>query len=258
MDAVIVTFNSARDLAAQLACEPLRDAFDRIYVVDNGSSDETVAIAQSFGTEVVERCGNDGFAAGVNAGAALTRGPMFAILNPDIQFDDNSAVQTLVRGFEVSDVALVAPALRLPDGTLQDSARAVPGPADLLVRRLLSSDRGVVTPARLDDVPWVVGACVIVRRTAFDQIGGFDESFTLYFEDVDFCVRLWSSGWRVRLDPGVVVRHEHAASSRQSLFGRAMRLHTRSAMRFFRKHPDMVFRAGRRRVMRPQTGPSAE
>jgi N-acetylglucosaminyl-diphospho-decaprenol L-rhamnosyltransferase len=246
-----VTYNSAADLRKQLACGPLREAFPRIVVVDNDSTDDSVAVAEAAGVEVIRRARNDGLAAAVNEGARRLNGDAFAVLNPDVLLDRATAVECLARHFDDAGVGAVAPALRLPDGRLQDSARSVPSPRQLAERRLRNREVGAVRSDEPVDVDWVVAAFLLVRRRAFDDVEGFDEGFRLYFEDVDFCVRLWSRGWTIRLDPTVVARHEHRADSRRSPFSRAFRQHLRSAARFFARHPDLLLSTGRRRLGRP-------
>lgn len=250
MDALIVTHNSAQDLQGQLVCGPLREAFPHIVVVDNDSDDDSASVAEAAGAEVVRRRRNDSLSAAINAGARRIGGDLFALLNPDVLLDDAAAVQSLAGHFDESAVGAVAPALRLPSGRLQDSARAVPSPRQLAARRLLQRELGLVRSDEPVDVDWVVAAFLIIRRRAFEEVGGFDERYRLYFEDVDFCVRLWSGGWSVRLDPTVVARHEHRAESRGSIFDRAFREHVRSAARFFAHHPDLLLSAGRSRLVR--------
>jgi GT2 family glycosyltransferase len=252
MDALIVTHNSHEDLRRALACAPLREAFPRIVVVDNDSVDDSVALAKAAGAEVLPRGRNDSLAAAVNEGVRRIGGELFAVLNPDVLLDHASAIDALARHFDDPLIGAVAPALRLPDGRLQDSARAVPTPRQLARRRFGGRDLGAVHSDQPVDVDWVVAAFLIVRRDAFDDVGGFDEGYRLYFEDVDFCVRLWSAGWSVRLDPTVVVRHEHRAGSRGSPLGRAFRMHVRSAGRFFARHPDLLLATGRDRLARPK------
>ena len=138
------------------------------------------------------------------------------------------------------------PALVLPDGTLQDSARWVPTPLDLVVRRISRNDRGAVRVTNPVDVDWVTGACLVIRRCAFDQIGGFDERYFLYFEDVDLCVRLRAAGFRVRYDPTVRLRHDYRAASRASARTPETRHHIRSALRFFQRTPGALLPRRRR------------
>jgi N-acetylglucosaminyl-diphospho-decaprenol L-rhamnosyltransferase len=250
MDAVIVTHNSARDLQAQLACGALRRAFPRIVVVDNASTDGSPDVARRAGVEVIRRGVNDGLAAALNEGMRGSGSELVALLNPDVLLDDETLPHRLAGLFEDAAVGLAAPALILPGGERQDSVRRLPAPGELLVRRLTGARHGEIRADAATDVAWAVLAFVAVRRTAFEDVGGFDEGFHLYFEDVDFCVRLWSRGWRVRHDPALSARHEHRAASRRSLVGRAMRRHVRSAARFYALHPDLLFATGRRRLVR--------
>lgn len=240
MEAVVVSHNSAADLEGLLECESLRRAFSRVILVDNASTDGSPEMAERAGVEVLRRSGNSGFAAAVNEGVSRTTGSLVAVLNPDIRFETDDVTARLAEHFAKPRVGLVAPALVLPDGTLQDSAREVPMPVDLLLRRWRRKDHGSVSPAIASDVPWVVGACIILRRSAFEDIGGFDRRFLLYFEDVDLCVRLRDRKWSVLVDPAVTVSHYHRAASRRSLLGWSTRQHIRSALRFYRAHPQYL------------------
>ncbi len=235
MDLVIVTHDSADDLRGMPASTI--DAFDRLIVVDSASTDDTREVAAGLGAEVLARA-NTGFGAAANAGARMTDGDVFALMNPDIRIEDPDVVEAMERLFdEDPNVGLAAPVLRLPDGTTQDSARRVPTPVNIVRRRWADRTSGIVAPGERAAVPWVVGACVFVRRDAFEQVGGFDPRFFLYFEDVDLCVELRRAGWRVVLDPDLVVAHDHRGESRRSLTGWATRRHIESSVRFWRKHP---------------------
>jgi GT2 family glycosyltransferase len=248
MDAVIVTHNSARDLEGLVGSRTMHAAFDRLIVVDNASTDDSVDLARAAGAEVVQRGVNDAFGAAANAGAQLTRGDAFCLLNPDIRFDRTHDVRRLARHLAQPNIGAVAPALVLPDGRLQDASRDIPTPLELVQRRLGGSTSGARFSDAPADVPWAVGACLVLRREAFDAVGGFDESYRLYFEDVDLCVRLREAGWRVHSDGGVLVRHHHRAESRRSLTGWATRQHVRSAVRFFRRNPAFLLRPSAPRV----------
>lgn len=242
MDAVVVTHNSARDLEGLVACRPLREAFDRLIVVDNASSDRSVQIARDAGAEVIARDVNDAFGAAANLGAQRTRGDAFCLLNPDIRFDRSGDLAALAGHLAQPGVGAVAPALVLPDGRLQDSCRDIPTPRELIERRLHGSTAGARWGAEPADVPWAVAACLLLRREAFDAVGGFDVRYRLYFEDVDLCLRMREAGWRVRADQRVRVQHFHRADSRASLTGWATRQHVRSAARFFAGHPAFLVR----------------
>jgi GT2 family glycosyltransferase len=234
MEAVVVTANSAQDLRGLISCRPLRNSFTRIVVVDNASTDGSPEMAEEADLYVVRK-DPGGYGEAVNLGARHTRGDHFAVLNPDIQFYDDSVVERLMMHFRDSAVGLVAPGLRLLNGEMQDSARSVPSPIDLLLRRLrIDPTRGVVSEP--GDPDWVVGACFLVSREAWDRIDGFDERYHMYFEDVDLCRRLRTAGWLVRYDSTVIVEHAHRAASRKSFFGLASRRHLRSATLFYLLH----------------------
>lgn len=235
MHAVIVSYNSAQDLQGFFEVESEVRAFDEVIVVDNGSSDGSPDVAAASGAQVIEQT-NVGFGRAANVGAEATTGPAFMLLNPDIRVDEQSVPAALASHLS-EDVGLVAPALRLPDGSLQDSARTVPTPMNLVRRRVTGQDRGRVTRTTPGPVPWVVGACVVASRVAFEAVDGFDPRFFLYFEDVDLCVRLEDAGWETWLDPQSVIRHDHRGASRGSLMSSPARRHMASALRFYRKHP---------------------
>ena len=161
MEAVIVTYNSADDLSSMLSSSKLQRCFSRILVVDNASTDDSREIAASVGLEVIARPENDGYGAAANIGIGLTHGEFVALLNPDIHLQNEDIVMQLKDHFAQREVGLVAPALQLPDGRLQDSAREVPIPLDLFRRRLSGRDLGRIDSTTPQDVPWVVGAFMI-------------------------------------------------------------------------------------------------
>jgi N-acetylglucosaminyl-diphospho-decaprenol L-rhamnosyltransferase len=245
MDAVIVTHNSAHDLRALIAGATTVPAFSKVVVVDNASTDDTRDIAARAGLEVLAQDVNRGFAHAVNLGVARTEGPAFAVMNPDVRLAE-ADLDRLAAHLGDEAVGAVAPALVLPGGEVQDSARRVPSPLDLVVRRFTGRQPDAVRGTGVVDVDWAVAACLVIRRRAFDSVSGFDGSFFLYFEDVDFGVRLRAAGYRVRYDPTVRVSHDHRAASRSSLLARATRHHVSSATRFYARNPRYVL--GRRGV----------
>jgi N-acetylglucosaminyl-diphospho-decaprenol L-rhamnosyltransferase len=241
MDAVTVSTNDERHLEGFFTNDAILRSFDRVIVVDNESEDRTYAIAAGAGATVVRRK-RGGYGAAINTGAELTYGSHFAVLNPDIRFFRDDVVTRLMRHFDDPSVGIAAPALELLDGRLQDSARRTPTPMNLVLRRRVVREAGAVREA--GDVDWVVGACFIVRRDVWESVGGFDESYFLYFDDVDLCTRVRQLGWSIRFDPAVVVQHAFQAASRKSLTAPATRHHMRSALRFFRRNPRYLLGVG--------------
>lgn len=248
MDAVIVTYNSALPLAALTRSQTTLAAFSRVLVVDNASSDDTRLVAQAAGLEVKQLARNVGFGAAANVGIAETSGEFVTLLNPDIELLNSGSIDMLCGHFTDPRVAIVAPALVLPHGEIQDSARVVPTPGNLVWRRVRQRRAGALDSEDPTDVAWVVGAMMVLRRAAFEQVDGFDARYHVYFEDVDLCVRLRRAGWLVRLDPTVTLGHQHAAASRKSLMGWSTRQHIRSAAMFYSRFPRFLVSAGKPRV----------
>jgi GT2 family glycosyltransferase len=241
--AVIVSYNVAELLVR--CVESLRaDGVERIVVVDNASADGSVEAVRAAdpGVEVVALAENVGFGAGVNRGAARTTEPFLLVLNPDVEVEAGST-KVLVDALGADPgLAVVGPRIETPDGELYPSARTFPDmgdaaghaflhflwPANPFSRRyrMLDWDHG---DAR--DVDWVAGTHLLVRRQAWDQVGGFDEAFFMYMEDVDLCWRLHRAGWRVGYEPGARVRHAIGRSTDQTPY-RMIAAHHRSLLRY--------------------------
>lgn len=177
------------------------------------------------GVEVLSLAGNPGFAAAANQGAARGDAPWILFLNPDCFPSAGDVEELLARARALPGAAAVGPCLRGPDGV---AARA--GGVDLAgLARWLER----VGPSRgLTEVDWVAGTCLLVRREAWQQVGGFDERYFLYCEDVDLCRRLRRRGWRVAVAGSVGVTHLGGASfpdepTRRAEYRRARRLYLR-------------------------------
>jgi GT2 family glycosyltransferase len=178
------------------------------------------------------------------------------VLNPDVEVAGPAALKSLVAFMEGHPRAgAVGPRLLNPDGTTQTSARPFPSPLAMAghasaVRRLPSArraaERYLRTPpvGSASRVDWLLGAAMLIRRDAYEDVGGWDERFFLYLEDTDFCRRLGSHGWEVWYLPMVALRHLHARESdptEGSLFrSRARRAHIRSLVRFFLRYPELI------------------
>jgi GT2 family glycosyltransferase len=185
---------------------------DRLVVVDDGSSDDSVAWLRDAGVEVLERAAGGGFAAAVNAGlAAVADCDAVALLNTDVEV----APDWLSRMAEVLAAApgvgaVACKMVRMDDPAVIDDA------GDLLRRDGVCEQRGRGRPdgARFDTAAAMWGACAgaaLYRRTALAGIGGFDESYGMYLEDVDVALRLRLAGWACRYEP-VVARHAGGGS----------------------------------------------
>lgn len=210
---VIVNWNAGDALAACLdsvAADPPRDGPGRreVIVVDNASEDQSLALARARvpGIRLVETGSNLGFAAGANRGAAAASGDVLVFLNPDARVRPG-AIDALVDALAVVPGAGIAGGgLRDPRGRWQPaSARFGP------IRHLLLD----TTPGRLGArrrrtphvVEWVYGTFVAVRRDVFARLGGFDEAYFCYGEDMDLCHRAVRLGIRTIHVPGAIAEH---------------------------------------------------
>jgi GT2 family glycosyltransferase len=250
VDVIIVHYDTPSLLQCCLAsllsthCAPIQ----QIVVVDNASPGHTVRhIASEFPrAEFVFQDSNVGFAAACNEGIRHTHSPYCLILNPDTLITGRD-VETIVGSMsELSDAGVVAPRLLNPDGSLQLSCRRFP---TLLAVLLRATHLEALLPGPVDEylmrgwdhaqrsrVDWVIGACMLLRRAAIEEVGLLDEGFFLYYEDTDLAFRLAESGWNVYYDPTTAVGHEHRRESAGLLPRRATRVHLRSLARLFCKH----------------------
>lgn len=178
-----------------------------------------------------------GFAANHNRAYVGCQQPYFCVANPDIRLSSNP-FPGLLEAMKDPRVGLVAPLVLSPQGVPEDNARRFPTPWNLGLK-LLGLDDGrhhlhPVTHPAPEPVQWVAGMFLLFRSEAFQDVGGFDAKFHLYYEDVDICARLWKAGWKVVCDPGVTVIHEAQRASRHN--PRYMRWHAASMARYFFKH----------------------
>ncbi|AGS20641.1 glycosyltransferase [Rhizobium etli] len=175
-----------------------------------------------------------GFGANHNQAFRFCETKLFAVLNPDIRLA-NDPFPELVIALKKTHGGVIAPTVRYPDGGLEDSARHFPTVPSLLRKLMgLGDGRVVIKGAEPQDVDWTAGMFLLFPTRVFSELNGFDEGFFLYYEDVDICTRLWKSGERVILHPGVVVIHAAQRASRRNL--RYMKWHLTSMARYLGKY----------------------
>jgi GT2 family glycosyltransferase len=176
-----------------------------------------------------------GFGANHNAAFRLAAGQMFCVMNPDIRLAKNP-FPLLLSELDRLDGAVIAPITLSPSGQCEDSVRRFPSPFSLAMKVIGAGD-GRYPFARGDDTftaDWVGGMFMLFRAEEFRRLGGFDEGFFLYYEDVDICTRLWKIGGKVLACPQAEVVHHAQRTSRRQL--RYMRWHVSSMARYFAKH----------------------
>lgn len=233
--AVIVSHQSAGCLRACLeACLLHVSPSEGVVVVDNSSTDDSVRVASSVpGVTVLPNPDNPGFAAGVNQGIrALPSAELVLVLNPDAVLQ--TGITPLVRCFDDPLTAIAAGALcdqnRQPQRGF--TLRRFPTPAALALETLTinrawpgnSVNRRWrcldLDLTRSQDAEQPAGAFLLIRREAWKAVGGFDEGFRpVWFEDVDFCLRVTQSGFRIRYEPLALAVHEGGHSIRSVDWG---------------------------------------
>jgi N-acetylglucosaminyl-diphospho-decaprenol L-rhamnosyltransferase len=193
-----------------------------------------------------------GFAANVNRGVAETKGEFVVVANPDTEPAPD--VVAILAEFAADDArrGIVGPQLRYPDGRLQPSRRRFPTVTGTLVRRTplryaarpfeRQRDHYMLDEQSDKPVPadWMLGAFLLLRRRMLEELGGFDEGFRLYGEDIELCYRAAKAGWERWYVPAAVVMHRYAAEIDHRLLTRRTLWHWRGIARFVRKHPERL------------------
>jgi GT2 family glycosyltransferase len=248
---VIVAWNVREQLTDCLQsldrCPP-REACE-VFVVDNASTDGTAeAVRRGFpGVTVLANEKNCGFAAANNQGFALAHGEYVLVLNPDTIVPPRALDILCAFMDRRPEVGACGPRLLNAAGTVQPSARRFPSFRASLHRHTVfrhlpvfrqQHHQWLMRDFRHDeerDVDQLMGAALFLRRAALDQVGGMDERFFMYYEEVDLCYRLRQAGWRIVFVPEATITHLGGESSRQApVAARIMAID--SLLRYFRKH----------------------
>ncbi len=255
----------ARLLASLRAARPA--SISEIVIVNNsGESLDEATQGSGWPTRVLTPGRNLGYARGVNEGIRAATEEDVLILNPDVLVPPGS-IEALERAAEAHPRAgILAPKLFHPDGSLQLSARRFYNWKTLLLRRvpigaLGERSRAVRAHLMADwdheetrPVDWVLGAAMYVRRRAMRDVGLMDERYFLYFEDVDWCQRMWRHGYEVLYCAESRMVHEHARASAQAR-PRSIRAHAAGLLRFTEKWSALIYMLSqhRRRLLQGMT-----
>jgi GT2 family glycosyltransferase len=236
--AVSIVNTNNRDLL--LAClESLRGTEAEVVVLDNASEDGSAdAVRERFpDVRVIAQELRAGFGANHNTVIRATDSRYVYVLNEDTTSDDWGFSQLLAFLDANRQVAALGPSLVYPDGSHQPSAWRFPTPAVALLGLPTLGRFGVEqsTGARPRAVDWLMGAALLLRREALDDVGLFDEGFFLYSEETDLCLRLHRNGWRACYFPEVTVVH-HESQFSAGIPARRINEMWRSRHRYWRKH----------------------
>ena len=224
-----------------------------VIVVDNGSRDGSPEMIAAEFPEVrlIQNADNRGFTAANNQGLALSHGRKLVLLNPDTEVVTDALAMMAAYMEAHPGVGALGPQLRYPDGSLQSSRRRFPTLSTAIVESTVLQewwrDNRILRRYYMTDTPddavqtvdWVVGACLMVRREAFEQVGGLDEGFFMYSEELDWCHRLRDAGWKIVYLPTAAVIHHEGKSSEQVVAARHIHFQS-SKVRYFRKYHGRV------------------
>lgn len=257
--AVVVVTHQTRD--ELLGCLESLDktGVEQVVVVDCESTDGSVEAVRDQRPDVkVMALTNVGFGRAANAGVARTDKPYVVVANADTRFDPES-IQAMVTAAGMSeDIGAIGPEVQFPDGRPQSSARTFPTLGQAAGHALLGlwwpKNRWTRTYRQLDvdntearEVDWLSGCALLLRRTAFDEVGGFDPGYWMYVEDVDLGYRLREAGWRIRYEPAAQVTHRVGASTSKKRRTKMVVAHAKSLDRFYGR----AYNQGVGRLARP-------
>jgi GT2 family glycosyltransferase len=248
---IIVTHNSDACIESCLRSVLGRQDW-KVIVVDNASTDASLSRARQVSPDVIALANSDnqGFAAAVNQAASISEGSTLLLLNPDAVASPG-ALDHLHYALEADNVGAVAGTLVDAHGTVEKGftirrfPRLIDGIAEvLLVNRIWPRNRWNRVYRCLDlnyshtqVVEQPAGACLAIKRSVFEELGGFDKDFyPVWFEDVDFCRRLRSRGWKILFCPQAVFFHAGSHSVRKLGFKERQVFWYSNFLRYFAKH----------------------
>ena len=227
LSTIIVTYNT-REMTLDCLRSLLADTQDlehEIFIVDNASTDGTLdAIRKDFPpVRIIANTENKGFGAANNQAMRIATGKYFLLLNSDA-FPKPGAIPTLIKELESQPaVALIGPKLLNPDDSMQLSCFKFPSPArawlentwlaTVFSRNQILGDYRHWPHDTARCVDWLIGACMLLRREVYEQVGGFDERFFMYAEESDWQLRKQKAGHKIAFTPHAQVMHLAGAST---------------------------------------------
>jgi len=252
IDIIIVNYNSTDYLLPCLGSiyDTLHDLHVKVFVQDNASKDDVDRVNVEFPQVILSKNSyNMGFARAINNALKQSDSPYIVLLNPDAYVMDGFFEDILRFMEENPNVGIVGPKILDDDRSVQGSARTFPTPltglfgrSSLLTRFFPGNPltRANVLTTRSDgktpmEVDWVSGACLVASRRAIKDVGLMDERFFIYWEDADWCKRMWEKGWKVVYFPQASIVHYVGASSNQAPLRSIFQFHT-SSYRLFAKY----------------------
>jgi N-acetylglucosaminyl-diphospho-decaprenol L-rhamnosyltransferase len=238
--AVVVDYD-AGDVLGECVRSLLDDGVGQVVVVENGDASTARRALDGLAVPLVVTGRNLGYGAGANRGIAASGDSEYVLVcNPDLRVH-SGAVDRLAAALDAHpEWAIVGPRIVDPGGEEYPSVRRFPSMVDAAGHALLALVRPDNRFSRgyrdrvgeeLRRVDWVSGACFCARRSALEELGGFDEAYFMFAEDIDLCWRAHRAGWGVGVEPHATVTHVHGVSRRRHPY-RMLVAHHRSALRF--------------------------
>ncbi len=238
--AVVVDYD-AGDLLDACVRSLFDDGVREVVVVENGDASTARRVLDALSVPLVATGRNIGYGAGANRGIAASGDTEYVLVcNPDLRVHPGAAGRLAAALDAHPDWAIVGPRIVDPTGAEYPSVRRFPSVLDAAGHALLA----LVLPDnrfsrryrdevgdQLRAVDWVSGACFCARRSALEELGGFDEAYFMFAEDIDLCWRAHRAGWGVGVEPHAMVTHLQGASRRRHPY-RMLVAHHRSALRF--------------------------
>jgi N-acetylglucosaminyl-diphospho-decaprenol L-rhamnosyltransferase len=251
VDAVVVAYNSRDVLRA--CVQPLAALpWVNVIVVDNASPDDSAAAVDDLPIRIIRSPRNGGFASGCNLGLSTGRAEFVLFINPDARLEPSSLIR-LVRALRADPLlGGVGPRTLGDEGELLFTQRRFPRLRSTYSQAVglhhLASDASwsgemITTPAAYaqpSTPDWLSGGCVLMRRTALEEAGGFDEGFFLYSEETDLFRRLGDHGWKARFEPRATAYHQCNGSAPREATAPIL---MRSRVRYARKHHGLLVSA---------------
>lgn len=226
-----------------------------VVIVDNHSSDESIQYLQNHYRDhdrvrIIESRANLGYGQGNHVGIRSARGEFLLIINPDNELEPSGLAAMIDVLQKDPSIGILAPRLVHQDGTVRDSYRTFPTVSDVLIKRTFlralfpkrmeSYLQHGKDPTAVRDTDWVAGACILMRKALYEDLGGFDRRFFLFFEDTDLCRRCWQAGKKVVYFPRVAATDRKHRLSEGGIFSlltqKTTRIHLMSGWKYFWKY----------------------